>query len=167
MSTQNQRCFNVKFRRWYNVDKLTLLKRWNAVILSTVIFSSFIRLSYLFTVICFIRLSFQVSWYKKHLFLEWTKIFNLHVRGWINIDKWTLSQSEYHVVQHSHVVSVYSIFNIYQRWIKVECFQGLGSRTVNAKWKTSWLIGTVWHPRCNTSRWLSFLKTQPKSSKVF
>ena len=31
-STQNQRCFNVKFRRWFNVDKLTLFRRWNTVI---------------------------------------------------------------------------------------------------------------------------------------
>ena len=31
-SNQNQRCFNVKFRRWFNVDKLTLFRRWNTVI---------------------------------------------------------------------------------------------------------------------------------------
>ena len=36
-STQNQRCFNVKFRGWLNVDKLTLIRRWNAVVFSTLI----------------------------------------------------------------------------------------------------------------------------------
>ena len=29
MSTHNQRCFNVKFRHWFYVDKLTLFRRWN------------------------------------------------------------------------------------------------------------------------------------------
>ena len=35
--TQNHRCFNVKCRRWFNVDKLTLFRRWNTVIFSTLI----------------------------------------------------------------------------------------------------------------------------------
>ena len=34
---QNQRCFNVKMRRWFNVDKLELFRRWNMVIFSTLI----------------------------------------------------------------------------------------------------------------------------------
>ena len=36
-STQNQRCFNFKFRRWFKVDKLTLLRRWNTVTFSMLI----------------------------------------------------------------------------------------------------------------------------------
>ena len=35
LSTQNQRYFNVKLRRWLNVDKLTLFRSWNTVIIST------------------------------------------------------------------------------------------------------------------------------------
>ena len=34
-STQNQRYFNDKFRRWFNVDKTTLFGCWNIVIYST------------------------------------------------------------------------------------------------------------------------------------
>ena len=34
-STQNQRYFNDKFRRWFNVDKTTLFECWNIVIYST------------------------------------------------------------------------------------------------------------------------------------
>ena len=31
-STQNQRCFNLKFQRWFNFDKLTLFRCWNTAI---------------------------------------------------------------------------------------------------------------------------------------
>ena len=34
-STQNQCCFNVKFGRWFNVDKVMLFRCWNTVIFST------------------------------------------------------------------------------------------------------------------------------------
>ena len=34
-STQNQRFLNVKFRRWFNVDKLTLFRGWNTCTFST------------------------------------------------------------------------------------------------------------------------------------
>ena len=27
-STQNKRCFNVNFQRWFNIDKLTLFRHW-------------------------------------------------------------------------------------------------------------------------------------------
>ena len=34
-STQNQRFLIVKFRRWFNVDKLTLFRIWNTCTFST------------------------------------------------------------------------------------------------------------------------------------
>ena len=34
-STQNQRCSNFKFRRWFNIDKLNLFWCWNTIIIST------------------------------------------------------------------------------------------------------------------------------------
>ena len=48
-STQNQRCFNFKFRRWFNVDNLTLFGRRNTL--------SFLR--------CMKILIFQASCYQK------------------------------------------------------------------------------------------------------
>ena len=38
-STQNQCCFNVEFRRWFNFDKETLFRRWNTVTSSMLSFS--------------------------------------------------------------------------------------------------------------------------------
>ena len=35
LSTQNQRCLNVKFSRWFNVGKLILFRRWKTVTFST------------------------------------------------------------------------------------------------------------------------------------
>ena len=35
--TQNQHCFNVKFRRWFSFDKPTLFRCWNTVTFSTLI----------------------------------------------------------------------------------------------------------------------------------
>ena len=34
-STQNQRCSNFKFQRWFNIDKLNLFWCWNTIIIST------------------------------------------------------------------------------------------------------------------------------------
>ena len=37
VSNQNHNCFKVKFWRWFTADKLTLFRRWNTVIFSTLI----------------------------------------------------------------------------------------------------------------------------------
>ena len=75
-STQNQLCFNVKFRGWFNVDKLTLFQRWNTVI---------------FLVLLERFLIFQTSWYiNKLAFLESAqnqRCFNVKFRRWFNVDK--------------------------------------------------------------------------------
>ena len=95
VSTQNQRCFNVKFRRWFNVDKMTLFRRWNTVTSSTLI---------------------SRLWYLKHhdirtkLFLESTQIqrcFNVDFYRWINVDKSTLNQRGHHVDRCRNVISTY------------------------------------------------------------
>ena len=81
-STQNQRCFNIKFRRWFNVDKLTFFRRWNTVIFLMLIWRIVI---------------FQASWYmNKIAFLEPAqnqRCFNVEFRRWFNVDKLTLFRS--------------------------------------------------------------------------
>ena len=78
VSIQNQPCFNVKFRRWCNVDKLTF-RRWNTVI--------FLMLIWRFLI-------FQTSRYmNKIAFLESAqnqRCFRVKFRRWFNVDKLTL-----------------------------------------------------------------------------
>ena len=72
--------FNVKFQLYFKVDKLTLFRRWNMIIFSTLI---------------------ERFWFFKHydmrtkLFLESTqnqRCFNIEIYRRINVDKSTLNQ---------------------------------------------------------------------------
>ena len=95
-STQNQRCFNVKFRRWFNVDKLMLFRRWNTVIFSTLISRFYI---------------FKHHDIRTKLFLGSTqnqRCFNVEFYRWINVDKSTLNQRGYHVDRRRDVISTYT-----------------------------------------------------------
>ena len=78
-STQNQRCFNVKFPCWFNVDKLTLFRRWNTV-------------GHLFNVDIKI-LIFQTSWHMNKIdFLESAqnqRCSSVKLRRWFNVNKLT------------------------------------------------------------------------------
>ena len=87
--------FNVKFRLWLKVDKLTLFRRWNMIIFSTLI---------------------ERFWFFKHddmrtkLFLESTqnqRCFNVEIYRRINVDKSTLNQRGYYVDRRRDVISTY------------------------------------------------------------
>ena len=83
-STQNQHCFNVKFWRWFNVDKLTFFWRWNMVIFSTLILRFYF---------------FKHHNVKTNLFLESTQNQSSN--------KSTFNQRRYHVDRRRDVISTY------------------------------------------------------------
>ena len=94
-STQNQCCFNVKFQRWFNVDKLPLFRHWNTVISST-----FIQRFYFF----------KDRVIRTKLFLKSTQnqcCFNVEFYRWVNVDKSTLNQRGCHVDRRRDVISTY------------------------------------------------------------
>ena len=81
-STQNQRCFNVKFRRWFNVDKLTLFRRWNTVIFSTMIGRfSFFKHDDMRT-----KLFLESTQINVVSTLKYVDVSTLTNRRWINVD---------------------------------------------------------------------------------
>ena len=95
-STQNQRFFNVKFRRWFNVDKLTLFRRW--------------KTSWRFDLfnVDISILIFQVWWHEnKTVFRVNLKstLFHVEFYRWINVDKSTLNQRGYHADRLRDVIS--------------------------------------------------------------
>ena len=110
-STQNQCCFIVKFRRWFNVDKLTLSRRWNTVT-NTVTFSTLIKRFYFF----------KHHGIRTNLFLESTKnqrCFKVESYRWINVGKSKSNQRRYHVdnvaklFQHISYINVESTLNVF------------------------------------------------------
>ena len=93
-STPNQRCSNVKFRCWFNIDKLTL-------------FDVEIRLSFQR---CYKDFIFSRIMIWEQMLLKSTqnqRCFNVEFYRWINVDKSTLNQRGYHVDQRRDVISTY------------------------------------------------------------
>ena len=91
-STQNQRCFNLKFWHWFDVDKFTLFRRWNTVTFSTLIFSS----------IMIIRVISAMN------LVDGLTLTN---RRWINVD---ITLTDVALFQH--------ISTLNQRWVFAGCY---------------------------------------------
>ena len=108
----NQRCFNVKLRRWFNVNKLTLFWRWNILIESWRIERLMLKDFNFSSIIYKNKIAFRVN-PKSTLFQRW--ILSMNQRCQIDVEStwisgWTTS---------------WRYFNIYQSWINVECLLGL------------------------------------------
>ena len=74
----------------------------------------------------YLQLSYWYGYLFKHHDLSTRVNSNQHHLNrqsdwWINVDKWILNQSGCHVDQRCNIISIHSIFNIFQHWINVEC----------------------------------------------
>ena len=112
-STQNQRCFNVKFRRWFNVDKLTLFRRWNTVIFSTMIGRfSFFKHDDMRT-----KLFLESTQINVVSTLKYVDVSTLTNRRWINVD-----------ITLTDVATLFQhISTLNQRWV----FDGYAVSSIN------------------------------------
>ena len=123
VSPQNQRCYNVKFWRWFNVDKLTLFRRWKYGYLLNVDIKTLV---------------FQASWYKNKI------AFRVNPKSTL-FQRWVLWMKQcWQIDVESTWISRWPTsrryIDIYQRWINIECL--LGNFTPQwFKKKSSLLLG--------------------------